>query len=134
MPLEPFRQPGAAAPLLTTIFLGANDAVLPGGRMASQHVPLAEFKSNLAQILAHARAARSTRILLLTPPPVDADARARLHTVAAVNGTAEAAAAQGGRARAGERSEEVTRQYAEACCEVRSCRCWHMAGCCARTQ
>jgi lysophospholipase L1-like esterase len=68
--------PAASAPLLVTIMLGANDAVLPAGRGLSaadcrQHVPLDEYVANLRAIMGAVRAMGdgSARILLLTPPP-----------------------------------------------------------------
>jgi lysophospholipase L1-like esterase len=62
---------------LITIFLGANDAVLPGNR---QYVPLADYKKNLSKMIdlvlqndPHTRYyfKSNYRILLITPPPVD---------------------------------------------------------------
>lgn len=56
------------------ILLGANDARLPdtpGG--PQQHVPLVEFKKNLARIVRRLRlqGSRKKRIILITTPPVD---------------------------------------------------------------
>ncbi|KAH0566325.1 hypothetical protein GP486_000261 [Trichoglossum hirsutum] len=58
-------------PLLFTVFLGANDAVLP---RFSQHVPLPEYEANLRYyvdtLLAHPMT-KGTKIVLITPPPID---------------------------------------------------------------
>lgn len=57
--------------LLCTVFFGANDAALPGGK---QHVPLETFQQNLVRIVEHIHSTlgNSTPIVLLTPPPFDA--------------------------------------------------------------
>lgn len=59
-----------ATVLLVTIFLGANDAVFEG--FNEQGVPLEEFKGNLKEMVRTVRAlsTASTKILLITPPPV----------------------------------------------------------------
>ncbi|KAI0029870.1 SGNH hydrolase [Vararia minispora EC-137] len=58
-------------PRLLTIWFGANDAcILP----SPQHVPLSRFKENLRAMI-HA-APDSTRVLLLSPPPVNTHQRA----------------------------------------------------------
>ena len=57
-----------------TIWLGANDSVLP---FRKQHVPLADFSENLTQLVrtftspASAYYSAETRVILLTPPPVN---------------------------------------------------------------
>ncbi|KAK2811100.1 hypothetical protein FQN50_002436 [Emmonsiellopsis sp. PD_5] len=52
-----------------TVFFGANDAVLPGFH---QHVPLNVYEDSLTKILTHpAVQAHGTKLLLLTPPPVN---------------------------------------------------------------
>jgi lysophospholipase L1-like esterase len=48
------------------LFLGANDAVLAPGK---QHVPLKQYRSNLLEM--GNRILNSTRLILVTPPPVD---------------------------------------------------------------
>ncbi|KAH9932154.1 SGNH hydrolase-type esterase domain-containing protein [Amylocystis lapponica] len=59
---------------LLTIWLGANDAAFPG---SSQHVPLPAFRANLAALVrmvaapASPRYSPATRVVLLTPPPVN---------------------------------------------------------------
>lgn len=51
------------------MFFGANDAVLPPG---DQYVPLETYKESLKAIITHdAVRAQKTKILLLTPPPVN---------------------------------------------------------------
>lgn len=52
-----------------TLFFGANDAVLPGGK---QHIPLEEYKKNLKAIIQHpAIKAQNLTLLLMTPPPIN---------------------------------------------------------------
>ncbi|KAK2783968.1 hypothetical protein FQN53_008889 [Emmonsiellopsis sp. PD_33] len=54
---------------LMTVFFGANDAVLPGFH---QHVPLNVYEDSLTKILTHPVVqAHGTKLLLLTPPPVN---------------------------------------------------------------
>lgn len=53
--------------LFCTVFLGANDAALPG---EPQHVPLDEYRLNLGKIVTYIQA-RGIPLILLTPPPVD---------------------------------------------------------------
>jgi len=61
---------------LLTIWYGANDAAVDGD---SQHVPVNRFKSNLKQMIDMIRSPASswyspdTRIVLITPPPVNTD-------------------------------------------------------------
>ena len=60
--------------LFCTVFFGANDAALPG---ELQHVPVEEYGQNLVKIVNHIRTAfesTSFPILLITPPPFDAEA------------------------------------------------------------
>ncbi|KAI9787215.1 MAG: hypothetical protein M1839_003450 [Geoglossum umbratile] len=62
---------GSPPPLFFTVFLGANDAVLP---RYSQHVPLPEYEANLRYyvdtLLEHPMT-KGTKIILITPPPID---------------------------------------------------------------
>ncbi|KAF6252036.1 putative esterase [Scenedesmus sp. NREL 46B-D3] len=62
---------------LMTLWFGANDGAIPGRSAERQHVPAAEYAQNLAAMVAMARAAGISRIVLLTPPPVGDDARVR---------------------------------------------------------
>ncbi|KAG6545562.1 hypothetical protein Mapa_012912 [Marchantia paleacea] len=65
----PIRTPNP--PSVVTVFLGANDAAIPGGANGWLHVPLPEYRDNLHQIIAHLKAqSDSTLIILITPPPV----------------------------------------------------------------
>ncbi|PSS22646.1 hypothetical protein PHLCEN_2v3012 [Hermanssonia centrifuga] len=63
---------------LLTIWFGANDACLPGFR---QHVPLDLFSENLTKLIHMVSSAKSeyyspeTRVILLTPPPVNTNQR-----------------------------------------------------------
>ncbi|KAJ3352628.1 isoamyl acetate-hydrolyzing esterase [Entophlyctis luteolus] len=59
---------------LLTIMLGANDSVLVDVN-PKQHIPLDEYKQNLSDMLAIIRTEfPETRVILITPPPVDPDA------------------------------------------------------------
>lgn len=67
---------GAASPLAVTVFFGANDACLPDRYGAFQHVPLHEYKQNLISIVSFFKKKwPATRILLITPPPIDEEGR-----------------------------------------------------------
>ncbi|XP_022142322.1 GDSL esterase/lipase At5g45920 isoform X2 [Momordica charantia] len=67
---------GDGAPLAVTVFFGANDACLPDGYGAFQHVPLHEYKQNLNSIVSFFKKKwPATRILLITPPPIDEEGR-----------------------------------------------------------
>ena len=84
-----------------TIWFGANDACIPP---SPQHVPLDEFVANLRQMVSLVRAAdpsHETRIILLTPPPVNTRQRG-------------AALAARDPPQACDRKFLVTKQYAEA--------------------
>ncbi|KAI1913578.1 hypothetical protein LOZ53_005339 [Ophidiomyces ophidiicola] len=79
---------------LMTVFFGANDAVLPP---YEQHVPLDKYRQYLKDILTHeAVRAQNTKLLLLTPPPVN---EYKLEPTPA-------------------RSAATTKKYADACREV----------------
>lgn len=83
-----------------TIFFGANDSALKVDGPANQHVPLDKYKRNLRAII-HDPSIRNqnARVLLLTPPPIDEYMLDSSFS-------------------AGSRKAEITKQYAEACCEV----------------
>lgn len=96
--------------LLVTIFLGANDAVLPDGTSSRQFVPLADFRSNIAALVTAARAAGARHVVVITPPPVDEAARVAYNKGMHGNNARDSA----------ERSNATTGEYAAACVEVRS--------------
>lgn len=89
---------------LLTIWFGANDSCL---EHSPQHVPLADFAENLDTLVQTVRAPASdhyapwTRVVLLTPPPVNTHQRG-----------ADLAAREPPRAL--DRAFDVTREYAEA--------------------
>jgi lysophospholipase L1-like esterase len=57
---------------LMTVLLGANDARLPNTLGVPQHVPLDEYRRNLAAAINHPQVREhDPRIVLITPPPVD---------------------------------------------------------------
>ncbi|KAG6576528.1 putative isoamyl acetate-hydrolyzing esterase 1 [Phytophthora cinnamomi] len=64
------------SPVLITLWLGANDAALPDGTAAGQHVPVANYTKNLVKIVQTFQAsAPNAQILLITPPHVDDSVR-----------------------------------------------------------
>ncbi|KGN49288.1 GDSL esterase/lipase At5g45920 [Cucumis sativus] len=72
----PSEEREAASPLAVTVFFGANDACLPDRYGAFQHVPLHEYKQNLISIVSFFKKKwPATRILLITPPPIDEEGR-----------------------------------------------------------
>ena len=102
---------GAGAAFVV-VWLGANDAALPGGDSAAQHVPLAEYEDNLRAIIRHVKALpggaglESPEVLVVAPPPVDEEARLRFTGGAAP-----------------ERTNAAAKAYAQACMDVaRDCR------------
>ncbi|KAK9709120.1 isoamyl acetate-hydrolyzing esterase [Basidiobolus ranarum] len=71
----PVSKDGVEVPFeLVTIFFGANDAALPS---SPQHVPLEQYQQNLRELINMIHSPESkyyspnTRILLITPPPLD---------------------------------------------------------------
>ncbi|ETM52554.1 hypothetical protein L914_03848 [Phytophthora nicotianae] len=90
------------SPSLITLWLGANDAALPNGTSARQHVPLATYKENLAMIVRSFQAkAPQAHILLITPPHVDDAVRKSRSPVGCA-----------------ERTNAAAGEYAQACVEV----------------
>uniref|UniRef100_A0A0E0BYZ9 Uncharacterized protein n=1 Tax=Oryza meridionalis TaxID=40149 RepID=A0A0E0BYZ9_9ORYZ len=68
----------AADPAAVTVFFGANDASLPDRKQVHQHVPLDEYQTNLRAICAYFKEQwPSTKIILITPPPIYEPARIR---------------------------------------------------------
>ena len=65
------KEPYAPPTLLFTIFLGANDACLPP---AGAHVPLERYEENLREFvetILTEEAMTDTKIVLITPPPIN---------------------------------------------------------------
>ncbi|ETI50782.1 hypothetical protein F443_05738 [Phytophthora nicotianae P1569] len=97
-------------PSLITVWLGTNDAVLVNGSNPEMHVPIEEYKDNLNQIVrGFQNAAPDAEILIITPPHIDDDARAKY--------AAERTDAKRGLV---DRSNAATGDYARACVEVAS--------------
>ncbi|XP_073042181.1 GDSL esterase/lipase At5g45920-like [Primulina eburnea] len=72
----PPPEEGGDDPAAVTVFFGANDACLPDRSSAHQHVPLEEYKQNLHAIVDFIQKRwPSTRVLLISPPPIDEAAR-----------------------------------------------------------
>lgn len=94
------------APLAITVFFGANDACLPDRCSAFQHVPLHEYRHNLHSIISiFKKRWPETQILLISPPPIDEDARLKFPYVENTMGMPE-------------RTNEAAGAYAKACVSV----------------
>ncbi|KAH8589539.1 SGNH hydrolase-type esterase domain-containing protein [Bisporella sp. PMI_857] len=86
------------------VLFGSNDACFPEAQNG-QHVPLDQYKKNLVQIITHpAIQAQETRVILVTPPPVEE--RRLEHRVKSQGYTKL------------NRSNKRTKQYADASREV----------------
>ncbi|KAE8669800.1 GDSL esterase/lipase [Hibiscus syriacus] len=97
---------GADPPLAVTVFFGANDACLPDGYAAFQHVPVDEYKQNLHSIVSSFKKRwPKALILLITPPPIDEDERLRHPYVENPSGLPE-------------RTNEAAGAFAKACVEA----------------
>ncbi|KAG7394040.1 hypothetical protein PHYBOEH_005898 [Phytophthora boehmeriae] len=67
---------GAYSPALIVVWLGTNDAALVNGSNQEMHVPVEDYAKNLVEIVTKFQAAApDAKILLITPPHVDDDAR-----------------------------------------------------------
>jgi len=67
---NPTMSPPYPSPLLITIFLGANDAVLSD--IHPQYVPLNQYSENLKQMLKEIKTLHpNIRVILITPPPIN---------------------------------------------------------------
>ncbi|GAY34690.1 hypothetical protein CUMW_012770, partial [Citrus unshiu] len=92
--------------IAVTVFFGANDACLPDRCGAFQHVPLHEYKHNLHSIVSFLKNRwPNTLVLLITPPPIDEEARLKHPYVENPTGLPE-------------RTNEAAGAYAKACIEV----------------
>ncbi|XP_044495768.1 GDSL esterase/lipase At5g45920-like [Mangifera indica] len=97
---------GDGAPAAVTVFFGANDACIPDRCSAFQHVPVDEYKQNLHSIISYLKNKWPTAlILLITPPPIDKEARLRYPYVENPMGLPE-------------RTNEAAGVYAKACTEL----------------
>jgi lysophospholipase L1-like esterase len=99
----------SSPPDVVTVCFGANDAALPVPDGEKFHVPVPQYKANLHQIVSHIKSnSETTVVVLITPPPVGDEAWIDF-----------------GRANFGkqpealpDRTNEVTKLYAQACKEV----------------
>ncbi|KZV57547.1 GDSL esterase/lipase [Dorcoceras hygrometricum] len=88
----PPPEEGGDDPPVVTVFFGANDASLPDRSSARQHVPLEEYKKNLHALIDFLQKRwPSTRVLLITPPPIDEAARLQRNPTGLPERTNEAA-------------------------------------------
>ncbi|CAK8530665.1 unnamed protein product [Lathyrus sativus] len=93
-------------PIALTVFFGANDACLPNRYAYFQHVPLSEYKENLRTIVSFFKKRwPTTHVLLITPPPIDEEARLRYPFLENPEGLPE-------------RTNEAAGEYARACIAV----------------
>ncbi|KAG2286152.1 hypothetical protein Bca52824_045756 [Brassica carinata] len=99
---------GGAYPSAVTVFFGANDACLPERCSGFQHVPLLEYKQNLRSIVSFLKNRwPRTVIILITPPPIDEEARLRYPYIENTIGLPE-------------RTNEAAGTYAKTCVAVAS--------------
>ncbi|KAG7380598.1 hypothetical protein PHYPSEUDO_006992 [Phytophthora pseudosyringae] len=99
---------GTYSPVLITLWLGANDAALPNGSNAEQHVPIESYRQNLISIVREFQVlAPDARIVLITPPHVDDRTRYR-----------RARRREGSRKGLVDRTNEMTGNYAQVCVET----------------
>ncbi|KAI4296883.1 hypothetical protein L6164_036802 [Bauhinia variegata] len=93
-------------PIFVTVFFGANDACLPDRCSAYQHVPLDEYKQNLYSIVSFFKKKwPETRVILITPPPIDEEARLKYPYIENPQGLPE-------------RTNEAAAEDARACISV----------------
>ncbi|KAG7398104.1 hypothetical protein PHYBOEH_011738 [Phytophthora boehmeriae] len=96
------RELSERSPALITLWLGANDAALPDGESAKQHVPLPTYSANLVKIVQSFRdRAPNANLLLITPPHVDDAVRQSFSPT-----------------NRAERTNAMAGEYAQACVEV----------------
>ncbi|CAN0853278.1 GDSL esterase/lipase At5g45920 [Linum grandiflorum] len=95
-----------------TVFFGANDGCLPDRYGAFLHVPLDEYKLNLRSIVSFIKERwPNVVILLITPPPIDEEARLKNPFVENPSGLPE-------------RTNQVAGEYAKGCIDVaKECGC-----------
>ncbi|XP_024515741.1 GDSL esterase/lipase At2g38180 [Selaginella moellendorffii] len=75
----PKDSPESQQPALIVIFLGTNDAAFPLPSGKGQFVPIPEYKENLRYMCEYCQSlSDSTRVLLITPPPINDEARRAL--------------------------------------------------------
>ncbi|XP_010529187.1 PREDICTED: GDSL esterase/lipase At5g45920 [Tarenaya hassleriana] len=97
---------GESPPVAVTVFFGANDACLPERCSAFQHVPLLEYKQNLRSLVSFLKNRwPETCIILITPPPIDEEARLRYPYIENTTGLPE-------------RTNDASGSYAKACVDV----------------
>ncbi|KAH7284561.1 hypothetical protein KP509_34G059900 [Ceratopteris richardii] len=102
-------QESQCQPALVVVFFGANDAAFPMPSGKGQYVPLEEFRKNLQDIASYLLGlSKTTRVILVTAPPVNEQARR------------EDARIRHGKdaARFTDRTNERARKYAQACIEA----------------
>ncbi|CAH8278138.1 unnamed protein product [Arabidopsis lyrata] len=100
------EEDGRDSPVAVTVFFGANDACMPERCSGFQHVPLDEYKQNLRSIISFLKNRwPKTAIILITPPPIDEEARLRYPYIENTTGLPE-------------RTNEVAGRYAKACIAV----------------
>lgn len=103
----PHIEPTFRGAELVTVWFGANDAALPDRTSKVQHVPLEEYRANLKYIVDRLKSL-ACEVILVTPPPVSEPHRIR-HAKEMYGVDLDLGS---------ERTNEVTKEYAQACLDV----------------
>lgn len=102
LPVYEEEMAAGRSPAFITLWFGANDAALPDGEAAGQHVPEDEYRANLVKAVARLRvSAPYAKLLLITPPAVDDAVRRKLSKTGKLD-----------------RSNAAAGRYAKICVEV----------------
>ncbi|CAN0863198.1 GDSL esterase/lipase CPRD49 [Linum grandiflorum] len=75
-----FPKDAQVQPALIIVYFGGNDSIHPHETGLGPHVPIPEFLDNMRKIILHLQSlSDKTRLIFLTPPPVDEDVMTRIY-------------------------------------------------------